>query len=712
MSYNVIYFSDFYDAIGDKIDVEIYQNDFPGVPERLILDSNPVTISYPKKDFYDTIFGGGAKINIINPSTNFFRYDTLFSKGERDNYVKIKKTSSNLPAPITIFEGYVLPQMYSSTIEKNIKITIPATDQLSMLDKFIPMLLVDASGYRADEYINAFDLISTTLVDADISNKIAINNTLENINYVKDTSSTVFNNVFLNAANFADNQGIQNDKICLDKILDAFYSRIYYDNGQWKIERIPDIADENKGFVLYEKNNDDVSYYVDANTRRNLACSDHKILSNTANLTFYPGYKRLALELKYKQPDSLVENIYWDTQYYVKDLSIESNLPFPKLKRWMLSDTEASIFYKPWADTNITSGIYFAPSSAWGINLAKWGYFTGQYATTMFEFSPDPSGTILNIAYNYSVPQNITGSGYSVNGWFALRGVDENGNNWWIAKSHPEDTSTYWSSTLYRFNASTAYDDLVKDNFKFEVNEQIDITSPVVLETKTYSKKSYEKVSVAEFHFLWWQWDKYKYKWVTRTYTEPSKTQLIGQLFLDIYPISRTYSGATGYIPYNTMFGDVDIDQRMEIPNNILEVSIGEYNDVAEFQLDIFDTNGVNFTNGLYNMDASGYYRSIGGWRDSSLDNYVKLQEKYLEDLSQMLTEARYNMTVDVKSLDSSLFTLGNIYVHDKMKYPDGSTMEFLCCGLDYNVAENSYRLFLQEFIDDEGWRVDLSTAL
>jgi hypothetical protein len=325
----------------------------------------------------------------------------------------------------------------------------------------------------------------------------------------------------------------------------------------------------------------------------------------------------------------------------------------------------------------------------------------------MFEFSPDPSGTILNIAYNYSVPQNITGSGYSVNGWFALRGVDENGNNWWIAKSHPEDTSTYWSSTLYRFNASTAYDDLVQDNFKFEVNEQIDITSPVVLETKTYSKKSYEKVSVAEFHFLWWQWDKYKYKWVTRTYTEPSKTQLIGQLFLDIYPISRTYSGATGYIPYNTMFGDVDVDQRIEIPDNILEVSTGVYNDVAEFQLDIFDINGVNFTNGLYNMDASGYYRSVGGWRDSSLDNYITIQEKYIEDLAQMISEPRYYMTVDVKSLDSSLFTLGNIYVHNNMKYPDGSTMEFLCCGLEYNVAANSYKLHLQEFVDDDDWRIN-----
>jgi len=72
-----------------------------------------------------------------------------------------------------------------------------------------------------------------------------------------------------------------------------------------------------------------------------------------------------------------------------------------------------------------------------------------------------------------------------------------------------------------------------------------------------------------------------------------------------------------------------------------------------------------------------------------------------------MISEPRYYMTVDVKSLDSSLFTLGNIYVHNNMKYPDGSTMEFLCCGLEYNVAANSYKLHLQEFVDDDDWRIN-----
>jgi hypothetical protein len=710
MAWNTIYYGNFNDNVNqDRIDIYIKQKDYVGTSEQLTLDENPLVITYPKKEFYDQLFGCGCNINIINKSSDFFHYDSLFSYPERNNYIEIIKTLKDLDSSIFLFQGYILPQMYSSTLEKNIKLTISTTDQLNELENHIPIIFVDISTYRSDEYENAFDIISNILSDTDITNKILIHNTLENINYHKDASSTVFDNIFFCADNFADSNNIQNDNICLEKILSSFYSRCFYHDGKWMIERVSDLGKDNKAYVLYEKDASSMSWDV-SNNRINLS-SNNYIISGTPSFTFNPGYQKISLKLNYKEPQSLVENYYYDFQYFDSSNASSTGKPLPAYRKWMMSSTDSSISASTFVSGKINNGLWFFVD-VWGTMVDRYNWFKTQFASTMFQFTPITSKTELDISFKHELsPYMVEGLndaerlGTGLNAKFALRSCDINGKSWWVAKSGLNDTSTYWSDSIYTFNSSIGWNDVVDTNYVWEIKETIDITSPIFTDVSICTARK----RIGGWSWETWEWT--RKKWVTYTYEVPTTPQYIGQLYLDIYPLLRNapawYWPTGGYFPYYTWFGDVDVDIKTEIPYNILEASIGYFNSIKELSLDIFDVSTIMFTNGIYNLDASLNIRSILKWRDKDLDNYILLQDKYIEDLSQMLWYPRYSLDVDIKSLDSSVWHLGNLFTHNSIKYPDGSIMEFMCNGLAYNVKENSYRLNLLEYIDDDNWRVD-----
>ena len=234
--------------------------------------------------------------------------------------------------------------MYSSKLGKNIKLTIPATDRLSTLDRYTPWIFVDTSVYRAQEYIDALSIISSILYDADITNVIAVNNTLENINYRRiPGADTVFNNVWLQSDNFSESTSeIQDDKKCLENILKTFYSRVYYSNGKWMVERISDLDKDVKNFTVHPK---EVSSYLLSvpNDRINLSCHEQNALADSLELSYNPGFNKLVTNLKFKKPESLVENIWTDFKYYTKEVSVNSTLPLPKQRRWMTSAIRGTV---------------------------------------------------------------------------------------------------------------------------------------------------------------------------------------------------------------------------------------------------------------------------------------------------------------------------------------------------------------------------------
>ena len=700
MAYTLIHTGSFEDNRGDRVDVHIYSNaSSPPAFSPLILDGNPISIEYPTQEFDSQLFGCGARINVINDSSNFFRYDHLFSAPERSIKVEIIKTSPDLDSSIFLFQGYVLPQLYSSTLEKNIRVTIPATDQLKLLEKINPYLLIDTSSYRAEEIINAYDLIYNTIYDLDVVPELAINNSIYNINYEKTPTSTVFNNVFFDANNFADKEGLFDDKKILEMILKSFYSRMYYYNGRWYIDRIKDMATYDKNYAVFNDIEDVSTYsFIDSNARINL--SDHNVIAQSANFSYEPGYQKVVLKLNYKQPESLLDNYYWDFQYFTQEVSLNifpTPYPMPRHRKWMMSATDSSLLAETYVDVNIPQGLTFFLNIDWApINNAKWDWLGNQFASSMFQFNPVSPDTVVSVKYDYSLDPASVGDS-SIRGAFALRTVNSAGTNYWIAKSNKNDTSTYWSTTPYLFTKEDRMTNLTSN--KLEMNSQINITRPLVT-NPTYSRKVKRQPMIP-----WFLFGKRKEKWETFTYENPHASQLVHEMYLDIYGCRK--SSGSLMLGMKTQFGNVDVDIAPTRYPDILEASLGNFLSIKNVDIDIFDASTILYTNNAFNFDGSLMMRTINKWRDSSTENWLTLQEQLLQDYAQVYGSPRYVLEVDVKSKDASMFSMGNIYTHTDIRDPiNGKPLEFIATGMKFNVKDNAYRLTLHEHIADDNWRI------
>jgi len=72
-----------------------------------------------------------------------------------------------------------------------------------------------------------------------------------------------------------------------------------------------------------------------------------------------------------------------------------------------------------------------------------------------------------------------------------------------------------------------------------------------------------------------------------------------------------------------------------------------------------------------------------------------------------MLNKPRHTLNLDVRSYDSSVWNMGQVFTHPNIRYADTSLMKFILKGMDMNVIENSYRMTLQEFVADDNFRVN-----
>ena len=244
---------------------------------------------------------------------------------------------------------------------------------------------------------------------------------------------------------------------------------------------------------------------------------------------------------------------------------------------------------------------------------------------------------------------------------------------------------------------------------KWDISKTVEMTSPIMTDVSIARTKIRRTVRLNEKVL----WNTIFKKYYYGTEYIPTDPEYIGKLYLDFYipRIAVDYSPGGGpednkFVPFIGWIGDVDVDIKVDAPDNYLETSIGYNYGKREMDLDLFDSVSAAFENGIYQGDGDEQLHAINKWRSNDYDSYIKIQEKYLEDMTQMSFDPHYALTLDIKSKDSSVFSLGNIYKHEKL-VKDGSILEFMCNGLQYNVKDNAYRLDLLEYTPDAGWRVD-----
>ena len=108
---------------------------------------------------------------------------------------------------------------------------------------------------------------------------------------------------------------------------------------------------------------------------------------------------------------------------------------------------------------------WYIAGGYYGQSMFEWA--DDQTMTTMFQFSPNSTldQTIINVKYKVAVDiwqSGWTGSAFQTR--FAIRATDANGDDWWIAKSNYNDTSTYFRNYLYTFDTSILRSELIEDN--------------------------------------------------------------------------------------------------------------------------------------------------------------------------------------------------------------------------------------------------------
>ena len=271
--------------------------------------------------------------------------------------------------------------------------------------------------------------------------------------------------------------------------------------------------------------------------------------------------------------------------------------PAPGFREWMVSKTPhypsfgTSWFQTGPTDTSLRTmhdelpkkqagfdgpAVWFTTASpklfpyASAAEVAEW---SAQTLTTSFNFTPlTPSSyTGINIDVNYKVciPGAAAFTTPTTAAWetrFALRAIDKNGKNWWLAKRTVNDTSTYWRATPYTYDTSILKSQLETDNggaayLKWDISKTVEMTSPIMTDVSIARTKIRRTVTLNEKVL----WNTIFKKYYYGTEYIPTDPEYVGKLYLDFYipRIAADYSPGGGpgdnkFVPFIGWIGDVD----------------------------------------------------------------------------------------------------------------------------------------------------------
>lgn len=644
MAYNTIYYATFPDRTGSTINLYIKQKDYAGASEKLLLSEDPIIVSTANRYYPETIYGTGATISIVNDSSNLLKYTTLFGDTEKQNYILITKDTST-----KIFEGYIYPDLFSQEIKQNSLVSMPGTNYLSQLDKKELTITQPTYLYTyTPGGFNAENLLHEAIWATDLSLDIAVNNKIRSDQMVISDTSTLFDYILINRNLYVTETGESKDsKFVLQSILKTFYSRIYYYNGKWYIERIKDILTRPKTFTNYGANGV-VSSFTVPNDRISLCSTNYLINQNT--ISYESGKKKVRITRNNVKSDNVINK-------NICDLEVSTG-ERPNYGQWIFHvDLESEvphILHECYKDRNITNGVKITDTDA-----ATHPYQWDRYLSTKIAIHPAEFNR-YTVSYRYS-----------------------------FATQHGKDNRTYCASFRLRaenvddpttFSYVGTYLDILTNEYKFKWYDERDFnTGQEELETATYfttcwtqsdidPHKGVLEVSVdIDLSDLLLD-GIYAPNFIDRTSTSvPPKlfsmmmgdlqAQAVKYLWIDIHPLTYriinsnqaqnqtsgsrnklertdtfnyyyTFNYPNPYPYYNNIlpyydvtqyFGDIAIDAQIDQEYDILEGDIStNYIDTFNVDLDIFDVVNDIYINGIYTMDASGILIKQSYWNDDS----------------------------------------------------------------------------------------------
>jgi hypothetical protein len=662
---NLRYTHSFLDRYNNLLTLELWQKNYVGPVTPLKILKNSIVIQEPAGELTETpVIGTGLSFTIVNTG-KIEDYNNLIGGARHDVKVILKRVSDDY----YLFEGFLLPVLYNQAVKHNSDIEITCSNQLAQLQE----IHLD----NKTDYVTLITLIKECIAKTGISRDLYIRNTIYNEFYTEifDIQKTLYDHTWVSTE-------YSNDKTCyqlLEDILRLSFSRLYYHNKAWYIERIKDAEAEPK-YKVYHTNGTVSIVNVPLNV---VDVSAQYLIKDACTLNYNAAAGKYEMNLHDDEMTDLVNSdmsgIAYNPFYSLSQISTYYNSQSPEnyifafavplRHRWEHSSDWVKILNTNYSDINIKSGISFTPTTGTFV-LQPW----------LVEYNiADLNGISTSIFVDFNRPQKLEIR-------FSLSVKEFNFNNYRVQYALryklADNTVRFIYINDYGLTRVTPFftpfkvvvdkDTLLRNNGLITVNQSIDISEVLDL---IYSELLTEEILHLQLDIYFLQ----------------------ATLKNDFYAFMNGFTFEQYYTYLTTNIGDILVNGELLKAANYYEVDLVDKENYSTktINLNLFDYSSINVKNSLLFKKADGTYALSKKWQEDRYDYKRDIQIMLLVDLIQLYNQNRYKANFDMIS------TAGIFKFSDMLTMLD---KKFLIASKDYYPESNTYTLQMQEWIDDDGY--------
>ena len=664
MAYGLKYQSDFYNIYGKAISIKIYKRNYASTSSTLTTIQAEISFNFQDND--TPIAGTGAKIVILNEGAYTSLQDLLTSK-EKEFKCTIEHDS------VLVFQGFSLCDLNEQQFMPKARIVIQFTDYVRRLEGNFLACLSDI-GINT----SVFNVIQEALVDIGLDYPLYINSTLFEENMDNGTQDTfleqtyVENNMFFTTANTYDNA-----YEAINKMLRSFGAFLYSHGNKWVIERQEDITRTGDWVVFSAIDSSGESSEADAvvsslKEEYNKQDGDFDYIEGSQTEGYESGLQKLILDLKDKQLASFVFN------NYTLDMLVGTPLDDLELRTWYRHGNviPVSVGY---AYQDIQT--YFEWTYTYSLPPTTFDT-QGLYYRFAIQFSPSENTPIvMNISYKMS-PDIDYSNLYSLGIFFILR-IDGGARDGEYIGHIPDPVGNIipWIVT------ANGNDERWAESFPVDPNTGKTFT---MSKTFNFTDQLFASAGAGLGGVYYQLWEN-----LGSPANQEFTIMFFPMYFIDPY---HTWTAVR-----HNYIGDIEVNVTQPEVLNKLTYHINEdFINTKTTDIDFFDLNNVNFSNGFIWKDGSNSDADTKttAWVSEDSPVAIPLMDIYAKNIFR-----NYSKTIHV--LRSTIMHDGymkpfSILTDENLLDDSAEEIKLILQKYTWDLYNGTYEIEAQEYTDEE----------
>ena len=297
MAYGLKYQSDFYNTppFMTLVSVKIYERDYAGGMTPIVTTRVEIQANY--QDDNTPIIGSGALVVIRMDTSSMSYLEDMLTSYERQFMATIEYSG------VIVFRGYSICDLNERQFLPYGEVTMQFTDYMHRMAEYYPDRLRNIGGYA-----NVYSLVQELLTLTGFDLPLYVNSSLFEESMANGTADTCLTQMAVqNSQFYSDMFNYDSIYDAVNKCLQPMNAFLYYYNEKWVIERQEDITGVGH-WVMYSGG--DATGGASLKRIYNKQAGDWKYKECSQVIEYDSGLKKLILELKDKQLDSIVFNNY------------------------------------------------------------------------------------------------------------------------------------------------------------------------------------------------------------------------------------------------------------------------------------------------------------------------------------------------------------------------------------------------------------------